>query len=111
MTADSDALRSRRKRAHASGDHSLCRRNCGVTVTPARIAELSPARGDNPVNPRASLRSLALRLEAAHEADPANAMVARELRVTLLALAGDAPAGEDDVDRIRREWEQVRDGV
>ena len=54
---------------------------------------------------------LAERLEAAHEADPANAMVARELRVTLLALAGEAPAGEDDVDRIRHEWEQVRDGV
>ncbi len=43
------------------------------------------ARGDAQVDPAASLRALALRLEGAHEADPGNALLARELRVTLQA--------------------------
>jgi hypothetical protein len=46
------------------------------------------AARDTPVDPRVSLERLAGRLEAAHEADPADAAVARELRVTLLALRG-----------------------
>jgi len=38
------------------------------------------------MDPQASLRALAARLEAAHVTDPADAAVARELRATLLAL-------------------------
>lgn len=54
----------------------------------------------------ARMLALADRLEAAHTEDPGNALLARELRVTLQALAegGSGPA-EDEVDRIRREWE------
>jgi hypothetical protein len=53
------------------------------------------------------LLALADRLEQAHIDDPANSAIAKELRVTLQALAGGsgrAPA-EDLVDRLRREWE------
>ena len=55
----------------------------------------------------ASLRALAQRLEAAHIEEPANALVARELRATLLVLGG-GRGGEpvlDAVDRLRAEWE------
>jgi hypothetical protein len=48
------------------------------------------------VDPRASLERLCARLEAAHETDPGNALVARELRMTLAALMGaDPDAGLD----------------
>ena len=111
---DSDALRSRRKRAHASGDHSICKPGCGRNPAVPRalvvIPEV-PAGSAGNLDVRRSRVRLAARLEAAHEADPANSAVAKELRVTLQVLAGEVPAGEDDVDRIRREWEQVRDGV
>jgi len=93
--ADSEALRSRRKRAHAAGDHSLCRR-CKA-LTPALPA---PA-GGIPAIPQAEvkdaetgLRQLAARLTTAHEADPANAMVARELRMTLQVLMPKAAADD-----------------
>jgi hypothetical protein len=45
------------------------------------------------------LRQLAARLAAAHEANPMNAPVARELRSTLLALTG-LPAGGDEADPL-----------
>jgi hypothetical protein len=81
VVADSGALRNRRYRACKAGDHHLCRhdgRGAAVVLPPADCA---------PLDSRASLEALARRLEAAHEADPGNAMVARELRATLLALA------------------------
>jgi hypothetical protein len=34
------------------------------------------------------MTDLALRLEQAHEAEPGNALIAKELRATLLVLAG-----------------------
>jgi len=80
--ADSAALRSRRSRAHAAGDCSLCRHG-----TVSRLVTV-PAAGDTPVDARGALEGLARRLEAVHEADPANALVARELRMTLQALSG-----------------------
>jgi hypothetical protein len=86
--ADSEALRSRRKRAHAANDHSLCRRctpvRAAVPVLPA--GQVSDAE--------TGLRQLAARLTSAHEADPANAMVARELRMTLQALMPKAAADD-----------------
>jgi hypothetical protein len=83
--ADSDALRSRRKRLHSGGDHSLCRR-CG-----GRGAELATVvAGGVPVDPQTALEALARRLEGAHEADPGDAAVARVLKDTLLALRGEA---------------------
>jgi hypothetical protein len=62
------------------------------------VAAVAPLRvPDGPVDARVSLEGLARRLEAAHEADPSDAAVARELRATLLALpAGEAPAEDDD---------------
>jgi hypothetical protein len=78
--ADSGALRVRRSRAHAAGDHSLCKR-C--------VALRPPIVDDGPVNdPVAETRLLAGRLAAAHRADPGNALLARELRMTLQALMG-----------------------
>jgi hypothetical protein len=88
--ADSAALRSRRSRAHAAGDCSLCRHPRAPVLT------LASATRGAPADPRERLESLAGRLEAAHEADPANALLARELRATLTALvAGDDDSGFD----------------
>lgn len=84
--ADSPALRSRRSRAHAAGDCSLCRHG------PRGVLVALPAAGDAPVDPRASLERLARRLESIHVQDPGNALIARELRMTLAALS----AGDDD---------------
>jgi hypothetical protein len=69
----------------------LCRHPRGPVLTLA--ARNTPGtRAD----PRERLEALAARLEAAHEADPANALLARELRATLTALlAGDDDAGFD----------------
>jgi hypothetical protein len=91
---DSDAVRSRRKRLHAAGDHSLCRHVLrGGAAAAAGLLVALPGPSGGPVDPHASLEALALRLEAAHEADPGNAMVARELRATLVTLS----APEDDL--------------
>ncbi len=85
---DSGALRSRRKRAHAAGDHYLCRPGCGgrgaVVAPPAPSGALT--------DPRAALERQAARLEAACEDSPGNAPLERELRATLVALS----APEDD---------------
>jgi len=85
--ADSSTLRSRRSRAHAAGDCSLCRHG------PRSVVAVLPAAGAVPVDPRVSLERLAARLEAQHEQDPGNALLARELRMTLVALS----APEDDL--------------
>jgi hypothetical protein len=49
------------------------------------------------------LEDLALRLEAAHERDPADAAVARELRATLLVLRG-AGGGDGEVSGFLGEF-------
>jgi len=98
--SDSDAVRSRRKRFHAQGDHSLCspRRDC-VKPKPAAVVEVSTEGGD--FDPAAQMRELADRLVAAHTQDPANAALARELRATLLALPP-GPEEPDELDLLRR---------
>jgi hypothetical protein len=105
--ADSGSTRTRRWKLHKSGDHSLCKPGCGRNPPVPRglvvIPELPAGPGD--LDARRSMVRLAERLEAAHEADPSNSAVARELRVTLQALAGQVPPREDVVDRIRAEWE------
>lgn len=80
--ADSDALRMRRSRAHRAGDHSLCKRCAAV-----RLAAL-PAEAPPVEDPVAELRRLAGRVVRAHEADPGNARLAGEVRMTLQALMG-----------------------
>jgi hypothetical protein len=67
-----------RSRKHKAGDHSLCKR-CAVK----RAATIP----DPPVeDPDAVMRQLAGQLAAACRADPGNATLARELRMTLEAL-------------------------
>ncbi len=97
--ADSGALRVRRARLHKSGDHSLCRRCAAVRGEPAPVA-LAPAP-ENAGTPLERLDALAARLEAAHRAEPANAMVARELRLTLEALAKADPGPADALGELR----------
>jgi hypothetical protein len=97
--ADSDALRSRRKRLHAAGDHSLCRRCDGRSAVAA-----VPVPGDARVDPSVSLERLAARLEAAHEADPSDAAVARELRATLLALRGSGDKADRELAAFAAEF-------
>jgi hypothetical protein len=98
--ADSDAVRSRRKRLHGQGDHSECRR-CGarraVLTVPVlqETAEGHAGTPEGPVDAQASLEGLARRLEAAHVASPGDAMLARVLKDVLLAL-GATPARADD---------------
>jgi hypothetical protein len=94
IMADSDALRSKRKRLHAAGDCSLCRHDRPGAVLPL------PVPGAAAIDPLASLASLAARLEAAHEADPADAAVARVLKDVLLALVPPPGPAEDDVDPL-----------
>jgi hypothetical protein len=86
--ADSDALRMQRSRRHRAGDHSLCKRCAAVRMVTV---------ADPPVeDPVAVMRQLAGQLAAACRADPGNATLARELRMTLQALAdpGDGLDGE-----------------
>ena len=93
--ADSDALRQRRRKAHVQGDHSLCRRCQVVKPHPvAAVADLPPGIGEV-TDAAAELRQLAWRMAEAHRADPANAILGRELRVTLQALM---PKGDEKAD-------------
>lgn len=87
--ADSQALRSRRARQHKSGDHSLCKRGCQQRSGELReeIRALPPVSVDSGgFDPDAELRQLADQLAAAYSADPGNALLARELRMTLQSL-------------------------
>lgn len=98
--ADSDALRSRRKRLHAAGDCSSCRHDRRAVLT---VVPVPAGAGEDPV---AALWALAGRLAGAHEADPADAAVARVLKDVLLALRGDAApaaAGDDDPLKAARD--------
>jgi hypothetical protein len=55
-----------------------------------------PAAASTPLDAHAALGRLAARLEAAHAAAPGNASLARELRMTLLALPSGEAADDDD---------------
>lgn len=96
--ADSGALRVRRARAHKAGDHSLCRR-CAVVhgeTGPSQAIVAVPQLPDSPpLDAAAEMRRLAARLARAHETDPANSLLARELRMTLAELM---PKGAEKPD-------------
>jgi hypothetical protein len=105
ILADSGALRARRARLHKAGDHSLCRRCDGrsaVAVLPA-----AGAAGDTGVDPGVALGRLAARLEAAHEADPADAAVARVLKDTLLALRGQGESADSELTGFLAEFRRA----
>ena len=89
--ADSDALRMRRSRRHKAGDHSLCR-NCAALKLAAPPGESPPVD-----DPMAEMRRLAGRVVTAHEKDPGNANLAREVRMTLQALMGPGEAVDSDL--------------
>jgi hypothetical protein len=95
--ADPGALRQRRSRAHKAGDHSLCVR-CAV-----QRAEVPVPDGAAPVSDaEAELRALAGTLAVAYRAQPENALLARELRMTLQALL--PAAGGSGVDSELEEF-------
>jgi hypothetical protein len=105
--ADSEAVRSRRKRAHAAGDHSLCRRCAAVRGRPEKggysagrlsVSELPPPPAlicAEVTDAASELRQLAARMAEAHRGDPSNAILGAELRKTLLELM---PKGKQDAD-------------
>jgi hypothetical protein len=98
--ADSGALRQQRYKHHRAGDHHLCRHPVRPGLAPFPP---SPQR-DGDLDPETELRRLAGRLTAAHEHDPSNAAIARELRVTLQVLIEAAEAAgtyPDAIDIIR----------
>lgn len=98
--ADNDALRSRRKRLHAAGDCSLCRH-------PPKTPTLTMVTGEGELDRDTELQALAHRLITAHQADPGNGILARELRATLAMLPATATAASDDTDtRIRLAMER-----
>jgi hypothetical protein len=82
-------LRARRYRRCHQGDHSLCRHG----PWPVRSWSAAEVEG---LDVARAMQELAARLAAAHEADSRSAPLARELRATLLAMAGLAPAESDD---------------
>lgn len=96
--ADSGALRQRRSRLHKAGNHSLCRSNCSsaprLHSVPAG-ARTEPRPAAEALDATAELANLAVRLRAAHEESPGDALIARELRMTLQALL---PAAKPAVD-------------
>ncbi len=89
--ADSGALRVRRAKAHRSGDHSLCVRCAVLRAGPEAAARAVPV-----TDPAQGLRVLAGQLTAAYGIDPGNALLARELRMTLQALL--AGQGRQNMD-------------
>lgn len=99
--ADSEALRSRRKRFHKSGDHSLCRRCAAVSGESrvprgvASVAVLSDGTEGRAFDAAVEMRQLARDLAVAYGADTSNALLARELRMTLQALL---PKGSEKPD-------------
>jgi hypothetical protein len=92
--ADSDAVRQQRRRRHRAGDHSMCRRGCQDARPSLKIAEVPAGSGES-LDSAAALRDLAAQLQEAYRADPGNALLARELRNTLLVLMPSREAGVD----------------
>jgi hypothetical protein len=90
---------------HASGDHSLCRKSCaGVQreITGLRPVEGEPGRFPG-VNPETEMEQLAARLAVAHRDDPSNALIARELRMTLQSLKPGGPPRDAGLQALLNE--------
>lgn len=90
--ADSGSLRVQRHRQHKAGNHSLCKpRFCEfaqVVRIPVKVSQVPAASGKD-FDPREAMTALAAQLRAACEASPADAVLAREYRLTLMELAKD----------------------
>jgi hypothetical protein len=98
--SDSDAMRQQRRRHHLAGDHSMCRRSCKDARASLTIAPVPAGSAEN-LDPAGALRELAAQLGAACAADPANAILAREYRATLLSLLPSPDAAMD------AEWKAI----
>jgi hypothetical protein len=101
---DSGALRTARWRRHKAGDHGACRGDCRrgpLYPVPAEVQAVFSLNRQHVIDfdPGHALRELAVRLLEAYVADPGNASLAREARMTLLAIPPDA--GEDPLDELR----------
>jgi len=92
--ADSGALRQRRSKAHRAGDHSLCGSRCSQAGR-ARLTVLPPVRSGPDFDPVAEMRGLAVIAVAAYRAEPSNATLCREARMTLQALMPKDAGGAD----------------
>jgi hypothetical protein len=90
--ADSEAVRSRRYRLHRAGNHALCR-DCARRPPLAAVPAGDPPQAD----PAAGMARLAAVLTEAYEASPGDALLARELRMTLQALAPAQKAADGDL--------------
>jgi hypothetical protein len=95
--ADSGALRTQRYKCHKAGDHSLCRHAPGAEGQDGHPPAVPVS------DPIGELRRLAGRLRDAHEADPGNALIARELRMTLQALTGGRGDGDAELESLFAE--------
>src|SRR5690348_8885004 len=95
----------RRARRHAKGDHSLCKRCAAVRGAggrPSLQLVAPPARVADPV---AELRQLAAELAEDYRADRGNALLAKELRMTLQALMpSKAGSSDDDLNALFAEF-------
>lgn len=95
--ADSGALRQRRYKQHRAGNHALCRGDCAKSpqdsATLTVLREVPPA--SESFDPQTAMLDLAAQLRDACAANPADAVLAREYRLTLQALT---PPKETDDD-------------
>jgi hypothetical protein len=97
--ADSGALRQARYKAHRAGDHHLCKHLRDLPARPT-VPDLDP----DDLDPVAEMRALAGRLVQACSEDRGNPSLARELRNTLVVLAGMVPDdGDDELARLLSE--------
>jgi hypothetical protein len=101
--ADDDAVRSRRYRAHKQGNHVYCKRDCQAARDPVRFDGVPDDPGES-LNRFAELRRLCVALRTAYLADPANAALAKEWRMTLLCLPGSKDmSADDELSQLMRE--------
>ena len=67
--------------------------------------EIPLSAGGEVWNPQAEMRQLAAQLVSAYRADPGNAALAKELRLTLQALMGGGKgSGDDDIAALFAEF-------
>lgn len=100
--ADSGALRQRRSKAHKAGDHSLCGSRCNAAARGAAVLSIVPPPAE--LDPAAEMRALAARLTTAQQADPGNALLARELRMTLQALLDASRQADGELAALFAEY-------
>jgi hypothetical protein len=88
--ADSGTLRVRRHRLHKAGNHLLCRPGscefAQVSLRPVKVSQVLAGSGKD-FDPLTAMTDLAAQLKVACEANPADAVLAREYRLTLMELA------------------------